>query len=152
MPTELDYARLAAYIDGEGCLILCTKREKNNRHFRAEARMDVYNCDLRLLLWCRATFGVGSITEKKIGKLSRRPQFTWRVSGKRSVQQLLVACLPYFITKKEQAEILLAFFATVGSRGFDISDETRLLRESLKIKLHAEKAKNYSENKACQIN
>ena len=60
--SQIDWARLAAYIDGEGCISI-----KSVAGYNAAARRVFYidlavtNTDVRLLSWLRSIFGAGFI-------------------------------------------------------------------------------------------
>lgn len=105
-PSEMDWARLAAYIDGEGHVGINQQRFKNpkrsRRHYLAVV---VTNTDPRLMLWLKRTFG-GSIYEVSVK--SRRRVFRWQLNARKGVE-VLKGCLPYFIIKKELAELGIAF-------------------------------------------
>jgi len=111
-PTEIDYARLAAYIDGEGCIKLMTRYPAQSGHY---LRIYVTNTDPRLIVWLKQTFG------GKLQKEDRRGQghkiiYRWFVTG-REAEAILTACMPYFIFKKDQAELGLAYQSTIGRPG-----------------------------------
>jgi hypothetical protein len=111
MPTELDYARMAAYIDGEGCI-----RISRGHKGRFALRLVIVNTDPRLLIWAKNLFG-GSVAPMymppgRIGVDMQR--FFWEVSGT-TAARLLDACYPFFIMKREETDIALTFQATKTS-------------------------------------
>jgi hypothetical protein len=127
MPTEVDWARLAAYIDGEGSIFIRQRKATAGDVRKNQARghslvVTIANCDIRLLNWCRENFdgcvyrsrpdspGVGAKYQRP-----RRAYFAWIV-GNAKAAHMLDKCMPYFICKKEQAEIALAFQKTVSRR------------------------------------
>ena len=120
-PVE-DLARLAAFIDGEGCISIkvnANVRWANGKQFCL--RFQLGNTDPRLIQWCRETFQVGSSYvqsrfSKSQQKFRRKPLWYWEVTGK-NLCALLKACYPYLIIKKEQAEIAFAFQKLIG-KGF----------------------------------
>ena len=56
-PTEMDYARLAAYIDGEGCISTGASRAKNWKRESVYVNLSVHNTDCRLIDWCAERWG-----------------------------------------------------------------------------------------------
>ena len=60
-PTEMDYARLAAYIDGEGCITICVAHgNSHGRPWPNESlylNVSVHNTDPRLIDWCAERWG-----------------------------------------------------------------------------------------------
>lgn len=95
-PSKSDYARLAAYIDGEGCIRISRSGELVIR---------IANTDIRLPMWCKATFsGFTGIHSKGNGKW--KPAYFWGITGN-AASFILKQCLPYFIIKREQAELAI---------------------------------------------
>lgn len=109
--SEIDWARLAAYIDGEGCIRINTNHGANGTSRRVfYAEVLVANTDFRLLQWMKLTFG-GSIHGTSMAK-RHKPCGIWCV-GARHAATIVAKCHSYFIIKREQADILLAFQATI---------------------------------------
>jgi hypothetical protein len=118
---DVDWARLAAYIDGEGCINIHTNRGqvalgKSQMHSLV---LGITNTDPRLPAWIFETFGVGNCYRipdspsiaAKIALGKWQPRFHWNVTSI-SAAQLLEGCLPFFVIKREQAEIAIAFQKT----------------------------------------
>lgn len=112
--SQIDWARLAAYIDGEGCISI-----KAVKGYNAAARRVFYidvtvaNTDFRLTAWLQRTFG-GSSRASKPGSRPKghAPVAQWNVAS-RHAANLIQYCLPYFIIKREQADVALAFQETI---------------------------------------
>jgi hypothetical protein len=122
MPTEIDFARLAAFIDGEGCIDIHTHRafmKHLGRVFETQyVRIQITNTDFRLALWCKETFG-GTAHPEPPKSERHKAKLNWYCSSKKAAE-ILIACLPYFVMKRDQAEIALAFQKTksrIGRRG-----------------------------------
>lgn len=143
----MSWARLAAYIDGEGTILINrvnpSGRQANPQH---ALRVSVGNSDPRLIVWLRGTFGGWAGPQKQAHKegrvVSKKPRFMWAVNSQQA-EYLLEQCLPYFIMKKGQAEIGLAFQAlkSQGTRGKKLSLEVVQQRETFHEQLkgmHAE--------------
>jgi hypothetical protein len=108
----LDWARLAAFIDGEGHIALNANSKKGGKQY-AYLRVILTNTDPRLIVWAQRVFGGGVLKAPRKAPLRRC--FKWTVSC-RHAEAVLRGCLPYFILKRDQAEIALAFQETL--RGY----------------------------------
>jgi hypothetical protein len=113
-PTNLDWAMLAAYIDGEGSIILYevnAPTTKNGKQFRLY--ICVCNTDPVLTTWCEQRFGGSVSATPKYDSKSKRKciLFKWSTSGQLA-EVILTGCLPYFVIKGKQAEIALEFRRT----------------------------------------
>ncbi len=115
--SSVDWARLAAYVDGEGCIGISLHYVKRRvKRYRAEHMyVNVVNTDPRLIAWCFTTFG-GCLRESKRPDRNHRNMSIWQVSADQAAE-ILEHCLPYFLIKREQAEIALAFQLTRLKRG-----------------------------------
>jgi hypothetical protein len=145
MPTEIEWVRLATFIDGEGCIDIHTRRQFNKkfgRHYETRyVRIQLPNCDPRLPLWCKNVFG-GSIQPKRSNRTNPkwRPATSWEIASQKAITVIL-GCLPYFLLKREQAEIALAFQETVKRIGRGGHSEATLqrrmeLQEQMKVLKH----------------
>jgi hypothetical protein len=105
MPTDTDFARLAAYIDGEGSINI-------NKFGNYDCvRLDVFNTDPRLIVWLKRTFGGGATYREFPNEHQRFPKYSWYI-GAQKCCDLLEKCMPYFVIKREEAELVIAFQAT----------------------------------------
>lgn len=112
--SQIDWARLAAYIDGEGCIrIAGVKGSTPYRRRVLYVEVTITNTDLRLSAWLKSTFG-GSvyINKQNRGNVRWASTTAW-VVGSRHAARILEFCLPYFIIKREQADVALAFQRTI---------------------------------------
>jgi len=126
------YAYLAGILDGEGCLRISRTNQKDmvNPYFQASIQVGMQ--DKRVLEMFKTTFG-GSIYKDRTvnGKL---PVYRWRINSKRGSIKCLKKLMPYLITKREQAEILLSFCKNTPppkKRSAGLSQEQLKLREDL---------------------
>jgi hypothetical protein len=142
-----DLARLAAFVDGEGSIVLGSRP----RPLR-DLRLQLCNTDPRLVLWAKDLFG-GSVTSEARSDVvaNTRNVFRWHVTGRRA-ELLLKAIFPYLILKKEQAEVAIAYRLTIGSAGKRLSDEVRAKRKALTERLTELKHINYDVKSYAQIN
>lgn len=108
----MDYARLAAYIDGEGNIELRKASIKaGKRRGKYAIRVKVTNTDFRLIKWLLDNFGGAFFPFDKPKYLRKSVLYDWYVSGK-CAGLILERCLPYFISKSEQAELAIEFRST----------------------------------------
>lgn len=122
----VDWARLAAFIDGEGCIhitrnIAIRPGGKSPQYSMA---ITIGNTDVRLINWLHDTFG-GNVYERKLTNVKHATAFTWQCSAKRA-EAVLTGALPYFIIKQEQAQNALALqrlIAVQGKKPFPLSKD-----------------------------
>jgi hypothetical protein len=138
--TEKDWVRLAAFIDGEGTILLNRFSVKHRNRKSMWVRVAVVNTDARMVKWIASVFG-GPVTSYSRARYNERVIWRWQVSCKQA-EQILRGCLEHFIIKKEQAELALQFQDTLGGPGLPVSAETIAFRESLRSKLHEVKSNN----------
>lgn len=122
----VDWARLAAFIDGEGCILSACSVHKDPKFAGTRTRYEyirvvVTNTDPRLSKWILETFG-GHIIDHSNNKQRNKnwkPCFFWQVSCAKAAR-ILTGCRPYLILKGEQADVAMALQDTMiysGRRG-----------------------------------
>jgi hypothetical protein len=119
LPVE-DWARLAAYIDGEGWIGI-KEQKRGGRAATYHVEITVCNQDPRLILWIAQRFG-GHLSNQGPPKnnLKRRHRiFQWYASCS-VAHEVLLGCLPYFVIKRNQAEIAIAFRNLTGARKWGV--------------------------------
>lgn len=143
----IDWARLAAYIDGEGHISIQENIHRNGRRYQY-IRVIVTNTDPRLISWLLARFGGGLMRGSQPLKANWRRAFKWSASC-RHAEAILQHCYEYFITKRDQAEIALAFQATLQlyRRGNPLPAETQALRDRYRDQLSAARVVRHAEIK-----
>lgn len=122
MLTKADYQYLAGLIDAEGCISLY----ENKRSF--DPKIQLANTDMRVFDFVLDLFG-GSVSESKrehriLGNFNLPTQY---------LEKTLLATIPYLITKKEQAVLLLTWFR---KRNILSDDETREYIKKFRILNH----------------
>jgi len=155
-PSQLDWVRLAAYIDGEGCVSITASKSKSQNwaNHQLQLVVGVTNTDPRLTEWCAKTFGgYGRVEPRKNERW--KPCCRWNAAS-RKAEWILKNCLPYFIIKREQAEIALAFMNTNKRWGVKgMPDEIRAHRWALKETLSGLKDRyrsiNYRQSHAPEL-
>lgn len=131
----IDWARLAALIDGEDCINLTYAGKR-----WLTLTVSITNCAPRIPQWCAATFGGKCrLIKRKLSKASWRPAYIWYRSTI-DAEKILRGCLPYFIAKRDQAEIALASRAVLFPRGGrvkgrELTPEVVASREALRLQL-----------------
>lgn len=137
----IDLARLAAYIDGEGSIYIVRCSPKRNKG-ATELRLTVTNTDVRLMAWMKEKFA-GYVNNKHSSPKDRRWKecYEWKLCSNKAAA-VLEACLPYFIIKRDQAEVALAHQRLVASvKKRPVCERTQAAqaiipeRESLRISL-----------------
>ncbi len=141
-----DWARLAAFIDGEGCIHSAltvhkpSVKWKNSRTHYEYIKITVTNTDPRLSQWIVNTFGGGNIqhhTNNKRKNTNWKSCFFWSVSSEKAAA-ILRGVMPYLLLKKDQAEIALVIQSTMcrsGRRGTPqhVIDHRTELRNKLHV-------------------
>jgi hypothetical protein len=131
---EIDWGRLAAYLDGEGCIRIHANSPHRKTGYRYHGMMLVVGQrEPELCEWLHEKFGGYFYRSKEV--LGRTTMHYWRVNTI-GTTEILKRCLPYMIVKKAQAEVALEYRETVGSNTKRVSQETRTRQEELKLKLH----------------
>lgn len=104
---DVDCARLAAFIDGEGC-IKVTKKADSRRPGKLYYRfsIEIANTDPRLSQWCKSVFG-GIIVFRDMGP-KWKDAYTWSATEKRA-EAILRRVLPFLLLKRAQADVALAY-------------------------------------------
>lgn len=141
--STIDLARLAAYIDGEGCIYISHQKARGRAVSKLHSLIvSVANSDPKLINWLTSNFG-GFVAQTVANPLSTRPCFTWRLANTRAAT-LLEQCLPYFIIKLDQAQIALAFQNTMTNRGTRVPVEVVEQREKFRLALKVCKKQSFT--------
>lgn len=135
---EVDLARLAAFIDGEGCISVKQNGQGRWGNGRQHIlRLVIANTDIRLVSWLTSTFGVGCVYRRKRSSWTKSLHY-WELNGKKAAH-LISECYPFLLIKKEQADIALAFQSLLNhqndGRGAKLSLEEINKRDELKSRL-----------------
>lgn len=135
--SQIDWARLAAFIDGEGHIRVVSKTQKVKRGVYRQEYLElvITNTSPLLTQWLVRMFG-GSVQSKTVNARCK-PSWNWTTGSAHSAD-LLRGAFPYFIIKREQAELALAFYATMRRRGVKgtpqvVRDERAELRSKLRV-------------------
>ena len=137
----VDLARLAAFLDGEGSISIAYSVHKDPKFEGARqnyeyVRLTVANTDPRLMQWLVATFG-GKLRHRPTNRAKTHKPCYWWVLTCEYATEVLKRALPYFILKRDRAELCIALQATmkrVGRGG--TPSEVIAHRTAIKTKLH----------------
>ena len=131
-PTIYDWCRMAAFLDGEGTLQVNPYKTKRV----VQVRMIVINTNPALPAWLVQTFG-GNVVLRSHNNPRWKDTYAWSCTSGRAAW-IMHNCLPWFLLKKAQAELLIALQehidCTKQGRNRKLSDDARKYREGV----HAE--------------
>lgn len=97
----LDWAYLAGFFDGEGCISLHSRYRTDGWRVRLTISQSDYR--LREL---HAKFGVGLLRRiEPTGRFRSRPSYQWIINPAKDVAWILEGILPFLVFKKAQAEL-----------------------------------------------
>lgn len=117
--SEIDKARLAAYIDSEGTIYINVAAKLSGRMLNSQYRLSlvITNTDHRLMDWLKRTFdgSVYYVKYEKCKHLGKKPIMRWQVN-ERMAEVILKACAPHMIMKRPQAEVGLSFMSLKRTR------------------------------------
>jgi hypothetical protein len=152
-PSDVDWARLAAYIDGEGCIRIASMKTKHAPRPYLYLDIRISNTSKVLMIWLKDTFG-GKIYEFKHKNERWATSHQWMVACLYA-GEILKGCLPHFVLKRDQAEVALEFQATKtkrwGVKGTpeDIIETQYALQEKLsRLKGSSARQKSYGRPEA----
>ena len=117
---DIDWARLAAFIDGEGCIYIrkFTRQRCGRVSVDFSVGLQITNTDPRLMCWLSNTFGGRVAVFRRETRNARwKTRFDWFVQRK-TAAELLRRCSQHLLLKREQADLVIAFQDTtlVGGR------------------------------------
>lgn len=115
--SEIDWARLAAYVDGEGAITIGkwtskSKRGRKEGYIIYQLRVQLTNTDKRLLFWAKNLFN-GSLIPQKEQRPNHKPVFQWRVKSSDAFK-ITVSIRNFLILKGEQADVAIGFWTNCG--------------------------------------
>jgi len=117
--SEIDIARLAAYIDGEGTIYINKTKKLYGRMKNPQYSLSlvISNTDPRLMSWLKKTFDgcVYGVKYERCSHLGKKPIMRWQLN-ERLALTVLTRCLPFMIMKREQAQIGVEFMSLKRDR------------------------------------
>jgi hypothetical protein len=137
-PDSHDWARLAAYIDGEGSINLSPRATNTGRTQTFCAKVVVTNTDFRLAEWCQRTFQMKFYGHSNNSE--RRHSPNWKscyyaqACGYKAAW-ILLNCLPWFVLKREQAEVVLQHQETLNPDMFERGSGMKTPQHVLDIRI-----------------
>lgn len=132
---ELNDAYLSGILDGEGGISILRgshkETEKRILYEKYTLRLCVTNTDIKLLEWIKEHYA-GHIHERKEVTTRWHKIWMWYCGGRKAAEILRI-CLPYLVSKKERAILVIAFQRTFkGKRtAYRISPDILAIRERI---------------------
>lgn len=123
----IEWARLAAFIDGEGTITTQAQTMNKGKCRTTKLSVQVSNTDIRIPLWCQRIFG-GAVTSYRGASPIAKPYAVWTVASLMA-EETLRFCLPYFVAKREQAEMALLYRGTFSKPGCTTTEQQLLERQ-----------------------
>ena len=115
---ETDWAWLAGFIDGEGHIAIRRGYAENTNTTRRtrtsdswtwySARVSVHNTDIPSMEKASAMMD-GTLVKRKLQASNLREMYTVEITARSKVQALLRKIVPYMVTKRQMAQLLLDF-------------------------------------------
>jgi hypothetical protein len=117
----LDLARLAAFIDGEGCISSVSSKGY------IYPQLSIGNTDIRLGMWLTETFG-GHAYGREPANEKWKVLYLWKPEANR-IKELLLMVLPYLLLKQEQAAVAIAMFGVDHNQRQPLHDKLSQLNK-----------------------
>lgn len=125
MEKESLYAWCAGIVDGEGYVSLSKGR------YQKGTTVEVCNTDYRILKKLRDNFDGAIALVKRKDRPTHSPCWKWHIRG-RNVIEFLEKVIPFLVSKKEKAEIVLSYAYTIGKKPIDANYRNDL-EQALKL-------------------
>lgn len=107
MWSDVQLAYLAGIIDGEGSIYIQTQIREDRKSAIYNSHFKVANTDKKMIDWLHNIFG-GTQYVKKRNNPKWRTQYEW-FAGIKLTDNLLPLIIPFLVTKKEHAKIMVEF-------------------------------------------
>ena len=131
-PAQIEWAMMAAYIDGEGSIVMPPRRGQGRTTVTVSLLLHVANTDIRLPQWCQRIFG-GSYCVANKSEVYRgrnvKDCYHWSTTATRAAW-IIYNCLPFFVIKRDQAELAIALQESITKRNTE-KQRPRLLPEEV---------------------
>ncbi len=145
-PTTYDWCRMAAFIDGEGCLDVNTMAKRVQAGGTSyTVRIVLGNTNPRLAVWLKRTFG-GSVKIRQNSEYNKnwKDSYIWVAMSTRAAW-IMHNCLPWLLLKDAQASLLMSLQENIDltrqGRGRSVDPESIAWRRQLKDELRLLNAK-----------
>lgn len=138
------WTALAVLFDGEGCIGLAhesTKGEKFNAH------LTVASTSIAWMEAWAARLERGNLYHYEGRSSNQKPTVFWKITRRADIVYILKKIQPFLIVKREQANLLVAFFEDkVGSNKTWLGEEERLRRRKIYDRMRELNKKGPSES------
>lgn len=135
-----DLAWLAGIIDGEGCFTIYSVKRKDTNNLSPSANITITNSDDLLLHRCKEILEELGVKhyyhDPKNGHQRGRKVMRLRIKNYGSICNLINAVLPYLVSKKEQAALMLEFASLAGKRGALVLSQRKAMMEKMQTLNH----------------
>ncbi len=102
---ETDAAYIAGLIDGDGHIGI----ENVGNNYKSP-RITIANTNKDVLEWCLKTIGLGNISKNKFeNTLHKKQLYTWYLSSRKNIMELLNQIYPYLKIKRMKALEIINF-------------------------------------------
>ena len=140
MVTELEWAYLAGFFDGDGCVNIATRQQRKGIGPQHYLQIIFSQCNQPILEYWRERVNRGRVYRTAHPDNGHKQLYQWRMFD-RDAEVVLRAMLPHLHIKRKEAQIALKFQRTKrehsGRRG--VAPVIIRLRESYKRMLHEAK-------------
>lgn len=116
--SQTEFAWAAGFIDGEGHLGIHYRLSTKRRwvYHIGDAQLSVTNTSSESLVALQKVFGGLGTILPAYTRPRHKPIFRWAICRMIDIARVLLAILPYVVTKRRQTELLLAYCASRISR------------------------------------
>jgi len=125
---------LAGLIDSDGCICISKYKKNANGHPGYIVTVSVTNTKEELMKWLIRYFGGRYFTQWRHSDeraKNKRLIYTWRVSGRKNREEVLLGTIPYLVLKREQALLALKFSRMDGQHNPEAREELMLACKAL---------------------
>jgi hypothetical protein len=138
-PDKVYWSYLAGLFDGEGTFSIyqnngnyhVTVTGEEKQYNFTNHRVEITNTNIDLMEWLIKHFG-GKYYLHRRAKIVHKPAYSWRPSGKKNTESLILGILPYLVIKQKQANIVLQYIRLGSSCGVarhDVEARRKLMFE-----------------------
>jgi hypothetical protein len=117
-------AYLAGLFDGEGSIFIL--RKERNRRYSYWLEISITNTDAALIEWVQSVVGARRSLQPETFNTSGKPIYRWLASAVQALNFLKLV-MPWLRTKRDRAEIAIAFQETLSGKDKHVIPSTEHL-------------------------
>jgi hypothetical protein len=129
MPKPCSDAWAAGMVDADGCITIKRSNREGKTYFHLAVIVSQAGVDLPPVIAKLHELYGGNVSKQHPQPGRRQPMWHWQVVGA-AAGSVLKQIRPHLVGKTEQADVALAYRATVGPPGRKVGDEGRLRGEA----------------------